>query len=162
MANYRFGEIEWRASSHELLRNGKALHIEPKALRVLTYLIMNGHRLVGKDELIQQVWDGLAVTDNALTRIIAHLRRELGDDARCPRYIQTLHTLGYRFISRFDTEIDNNVPDRSVSAARAPQCLRLESASVRSPAVASSPVLLWEPYLHSDSRTSERLSSLRL
>jgi hypothetical protein len=54
---------------------------------------------VGKDELIETVWAGTAVTDNALTRIVAQIRREIGDDARQPRFIQTLPTMGYRFVA---------------------------------------------------------------
>ena len=45
------------------------------------------------------VWKDTAVTDNALTRIVAQIRRELSDDAREPRFIQTFPTLGYRFIA---------------------------------------------------------------
>src|SRR5207244_2977442 len=56
-------------------------------------------RAVSKEDLIGAVWEGAAVTDNALTRIVAQLRRELGDDARQAHYIQTVPTLGYRFIA---------------------------------------------------------------
>jgi Tol biopolymer transport system component/DNA-binding winged helix-turn-helix (wHTH) protein len=96
---YQFDNVEVSPSACQVLRAGKPLPLEPKAFRVLIFLIENRSRAVAKDELIRVVWEGAAVTDNALTRIIAQLRRELGDDARQPRYIQTLPTLGYRFVA---------------------------------------------------------------
>src|SRR5947207_1736404 len=99
ITSYQFDTVEVRPASCEVLRDGKTVPLEPKAFRVLLYLLENRDRAVTKDELIRQVWQGAAVTDNALTRIVAQLRRELGDDARQARYIQTLPTLGYRFIA---------------------------------------------------------------
>ena len=96
---YQFDAIEVQPAAFAVIKDGKALDLEPKAVRVLLYLIENRSRAVAKDELIERVWEGAAVTDNALTRIVAQLRRELGDDARQARYIQTLPTLGYRFIA---------------------------------------------------------------
>ncbi len=75
------------------------LPLEPKSIRVLIYLLEHRDRAVSKDELLRAVWQDTAVTDNALTRVIAQLRRELVDDARNPRYIQTIPTLGYRFVA---------------------------------------------------------------
>jgi Tol biopolymer transport system component/DNA-binding winged helix-turn-helix (wHTH) protein len=97
--DYQFDDVEVRGNAREVLRQGKPLALEPKAFRVLLYLIENRDRAIGKDELIEKVWDGVAVTDNALSRIVAQLRKELGDDARQPRYIQTLPTMGYRFVA---------------------------------------------------------------
>jgi hypothetical protein len=54
---------------------------------------------VTKQELLDTVWKGTAVTDNALTRVVAQLRRALGDDARQARYIETVPTRGDRFIA---------------------------------------------------------------
>jgi len=97
---FQFDDVEVRPAAFEVLKGGKPLALEPKAIRVLICLIENRERAVSKDELLTAVWDGAAVTDNALTRVIAQLRKELGDDARHPRYIQTLPTLGYRFVAK--------------------------------------------------------------
>ena len=98
-ARYQFDTVEVQPAAFAVLRDGQTLSLEPKAVRVLLYLIEHRDRAVSKEELIEAVWEGAAVTDNALTRIVAQLRRELGDDARQARYIQTLPTLGYRFIA---------------------------------------------------------------
>ena len=86
---WSFGDIVADPNRLEVRREGQIAELEPKALRVLFYLIDNRGRVVSKEELIQEVWAGTAVTDNALTRVIAQIRKQLGDDARSPRYIQT-------------------------------------------------------------------------
>src|ERR1700744_1935969 len=81
-----------------LVKAGEALPVEPKAFRVLLFLLRNPKRLVTKDEILNAVWNDCAVTDNSLTRSIATLRRLLGDDSREPRFIATVPTVGYRFL----------------------------------------------------------------
>src|SRR5437870_3092614 len=96
---YQFDNVEVQPAAFAVLREGRTLSLEPKAVRTLLYLIEHRDRAVSKEDLIGAVWEGAAVTDNALTRIVAQLRRELGDDARRARFIQTLPTLGYRFVA---------------------------------------------------------------
>lgn len=83
----------------QLRRGNQILDLEPKALRVLTFLAQNHHRVVSKDELLTAVWGDTFVTENALVRVIAQIRKQLGDSAREPRYIETAATVGYRFIA---------------------------------------------------------------
>lgn len=82
----------------QVFRDGEAVALEPRAVRVLLYLMDNPRRLVTKEELFESVWSDTAVTDNALTRAVAQLRKAIGDDAKQPRYIETVPTQGYRFI----------------------------------------------------------------
>lgn len=79
------------------------LGVEPKAFRVMLYLVENQGRVVTKDELVQAVWDGTFVSDNALTRVIAQLRKQLGDTARDSRVIETVPTIGYKFLPEVRT-----------------------------------------------------------
>jgi Tol biopolymer transport system component/DNA-binding winged helix-turn-helix (wHTH) protein len=97
--SFQFDDVEVRAAAFQVSKAGRVLPLEPKAVRVLLYLAENRERAVAKEELLQAVWEGAAVTDNALTRVIAQLRKELGDDARNAKYIQTVPTLGYRFVA---------------------------------------------------------------
>jgi Tol biopolymer transport system component/DNA-binding winged helix-turn-helix (wHTH) protein len=83
----------------QVTRNGERIDLEPKAFRVLSHLIENRDRVVSKDELISEIWAGSFVTDNALTRVIAQIRKQLGDSARSPRFIETVATSGYRFVA---------------------------------------------------------------
>jgi Tol biopolymer transport system component/DNA-binding winged helix-turn-helix (wHTH) protein len=98
-SGFQFGDVVVRPTDFVVSRDGKPISLEPKSFKVLVYLIENRNRVVTKDELMQAVWNGTAVTDNALTRVIAQLRRELGDDAKQPRYIETVPTVGYRFVA---------------------------------------------------------------
>jgi len=83
----------------EVTRNGERIDLEPKALRVLSYLVEHHDRVVTKEELIAGIWAGTFVTDNALTRVIAQIRKQLDDSARFPRFIETVAPTGYRFIA---------------------------------------------------------------
>jgi Tol biopolymer transport system component/DNA-binding winged helix-turn-helix (wHTH) protein len=95
---FRFADLEVHEHELRATRGGQALEIEPKAFRLLVYLIKHAGHLVSKSELIDAVWGETAVTDNSLTRLIALLRRVLEDDPRQPQFIETVSTAGYRFI----------------------------------------------------------------
>ena len=96
---YRFGDATVDAESMRLRRAGSPIELEPKALLTLLYLVRNPGRLVTKRELLDAVWPGIFVTENSLTHAIAQVRRALDDNARSPRYVETAHALGYRFIA---------------------------------------------------------------
>lgn len=98
-AIFVFGDTVADEKTLAVCRNGVALELEPKAIRVLFYLIRHRDRVVPKDELITEIWAGAFVTDNALTRVVAQIRKQLGDNARSPRFIETSATTGYRFIA---------------------------------------------------------------
>jgi len=111
---HRFGDIAIDCDRLEVQRDGKIVDLEPKAFRVLLYLIENRHRVVSKEELISAIWAGAFVTDNVLTRVVAQIRKQLGDSARAPRYIETAATTGYRFVAEL-------LPEEWPKSAKAPQ-----------------------------------------
>lgn len=96
---YQFDSFLVDATAFRLTRDGLALALEPKALQLLLFLLENQGRLLKKQELLESVWGDLSVTENALTREIALLRRVLGDSTKDPKYIETVPTQGYRFIA---------------------------------------------------------------
>lgn len=97
---YRFGDVVVDPAAHTLCRAGVPQPVEPKVFAVLLVLLRHPGELVGRDELIDQVWGHRHVTPGVLTRSIAQLRHALGEDPQRPRYIQTQHALGYRFIGQ--------------------------------------------------------------
>lgn len=99
-APYRFGDIVVDPAAHALSRAGQPQPVEPKAFAVLLALLEHPGELIGRDELIDQVWGHRHVTPGVLTRAIAQLRHALGEDPQQPRYIQTRHALGYSFIGQ--------------------------------------------------------------
>src|SRR5438093_13744377 len=71
----------------------------PKAFDVLRYLVEHPGRLVAHDELLESLWPKTYVQPEVLKSHIASIRAVLGDDARRPRFIETLSRRGYRFIA---------------------------------------------------------------
>ena len=86
------------AEAYRLERAGVPLALEPKAFDVLVLLVQRAGKLVTKQEILEVVWPQTAVTDYALTRVVAQLRKVLGDEVRETRFIETVPTRGYRWI----------------------------------------------------------------
>jgi DNA-binding winged helix-turn-helix (wHTH) protein/Tol biopolymer transport system component len=80
-----------------LYRGEQHLHLTPKPLETLIYLVEHRDRLVEKAELLEAVWKDTFVTENTLVHAIREIRRALGDDRADPRFIQTIPRRGYRF-----------------------------------------------------------------
>lgn len=97
MSRLAFGDCVLDLAERRLWRDGIELHLAPKAFDLLAYLIAARPRAVGKDELFGRVWGGAFVGDNTVATTVRDLRRALGDDARDPRYIRTVHSFGYAF-----------------------------------------------------------------
>ncbi|MCZ6871210.1 MAG: winged helix-turn-helix domain-containing protein, partial [Gammaproteobacteria bacterium] len=72
--------------------------IEPKQMEVLVYLAEHAGDVVTRDELLENVWTGMVVGDEALSRVVSLLRNHLDDDTRQPIFIQTIPRRGYRLI----------------------------------------------------------------
>src|SRR5262245_30326776 len=77
----------------------QTLPLTAKALRVLGVLVAHAGHLVTKDALFQAVWPEAAVSDGVLSNCIGELRKALGETAQAPRFIQTVHRRGYRFLA---------------------------------------------------------------
>jgi DNA-binding winged helix-turn-helix (wHTH) protein len=88
-----------RPSLNRLARDGSTVRLEPKMMDVLTTLASHAGRVVSKDDLAAAVWPDVFVTESVITRAIAGLRRALEDDARDPRFIETIAKRGYRLIA---------------------------------------------------------------
>lgn len=101
--HYRFDAFVVDVPAHVLSRDGQSQALEPKAFAVLIALLRRPGELLGRDELLDEVWGHRHVTPGVLTRAIAQLRGVLEDDVQHPRYIQTQHALGYRFIGELES-----------------------------------------------------------
>ncbi len=94
--------------------DGGDVQLEPKMMDVLVCLAQTPGDVVSREALIDAVWPEVFISESVLTRAIAGLRRALGDDAREPRFIETISKRGYRLIGS-----DTAVP---VAPAPAPTC----------------------------------------
>lgn len=97
--NFRFGDFTLQVSEHRLVCGEQEIYLRPKAFETLLYLVERHGHLVGKDELMNQVWADTIVTESAMTHCIEEIRKALGDHAHQPRYLKTIPRLGYKFIA---------------------------------------------------------------
>ncbi|HMG35216.1 MAG TPA: winged helix-turn-helix domain-containing protein [Blastocatellia bacterium] len=95
---YRFDDFYLDGANRQLWRGDEPVSLNSKYLDVLLLLISDGGRLVEKQRIFDEVWQGVFVTDAALTQCIKDIRRQIGDDASNPRYIKTIPKHGYSFI----------------------------------------------------------------
>ena len=108
-ARYGFGDFTLDTVGGELRRGSQAIHLPPKAFRLLVYLVGHAGTLVEKATLLDAIWPETHVSEGSLNRAVATLRAALGDDADAPRLIETVPWRGYRFIAPVD-EVDPLAP----------------------------------------------------
>ena len=99
---YLFEKFELDDLNFCLFREGQRVPLEPRALRLLLLFVQNPGKLLQKNFILETVWATTFVEESTLTRAITILRKQLGDDRRAPTYIETVPTLGYRFIAKVE------------------------------------------------------------
>lgn len=99
LGDFRLGNWSVCQSEGTLCADGQSVRLEPRVMDVLASLAAESGRVVSKEELLEIVWGGSFVEEGALSQAIHSLRKALGDDARQPRYIQTIPKRGYRLIA---------------------------------------------------------------
>ena len=96
---FRIGESHHvEPSLNSVIGPGGAIRLEPKVMQVLVCLATHTGQVVSKERLMHTVWPDTFVGDDVLTRAISELRHAFGDDAKHPRFIQTIAKRGYRLI----------------------------------------------------------------
>jgi DNA-binding winged helix-turn-helix (wHTH) protein len=95
----RFEDFVLDTADRQLRRGGTRVDLNGRYFDALALLVSDAGKLVSKDRFMDEVWRGVPVTDEALTQCIRTIRRQLGDDAAQPRFIETIPKHGYRFIA---------------------------------------------------------------
>ena len=92
---------DWRVDpqSGQISRDGPAVRVEARTMRLLLYLAARPGEVVSIEELLSQVWPDVAVSQDSVYQAVTSLRRLLGDDPRQPAYIATVPRLGYRMVA---------------------------------------------------------------
>ena len=106
--------------SHRLWRGNQIVPVRPKSWDLLQYFVERPGQLIGKEAVHRQIWPDTAVSDDTITQSIKELRQALGDDARTPRFIETVHGRGFRFIAEV-RELDEQTPFPSSSQSDSDQ-----------------------------------------
>ncbi len=97
--------------------NGKEVHLEPKVMAVLVCLASNAGEVASKDSLLETVWADSFVTEHVLKVAISELRKALGDDAKDPRFIQTIPKQGYRLLAKVSRVEETRPPSPALPAS---------------------------------------------
>ncbi len=84
---------------YSLTRNGVDHPIEPQVFDLLVYLIENRNRVVTREELLEELWNGRIVSDSAINARLKEARKAVGDSGKQQRVIKTIHRRGYQFIA---------------------------------------------------------------
>jgi DNA-binding winged helix-turn-helix (wHTH) protein len=92
-----FGEFALDLESRQLHRAGEEVRLGPKAFDLLALLASQPTRALSKTHVRDTLWPWTAVAESNLTSLVAELRHALADDAKCPRFIRTVHGFGYAF-----------------------------------------------------------------
>ncbi|RZM74771.1 hypothetical protein C3B51_19405 [Pseudoalteromonas rubra] len=114
----QIGEFRLYHQTNELIKGEHSITLDPRLLSLLTFLIDNPNRIIGRDELQDAIWQGSIVTDNAINKLVANLRKAFCDDPKSPQYIQTVPKQGYRFIAPIVVGAEDNAPSLGRSAAQ--------------------------------------------
>jgi DNA-binding winged helix-turn-helix (wHTH) protein/class 3 adenylate cyclase len=104
-----FDPFRLDATNERLWRDGKEIRLTPKAFSVLRYLAGHSEQLVTKEVLLKTLWPNTAVTDAVLTVCIGEIRKALGDRSKKPKFIETVHRRGYRFLAPFRNGVQNGI-----------------------------------------------------
>jgi len=98
--------MQWKVEQYVFCERQQTLNdsqriqqLEPMVVELLAYFCRNPNITVSRDQLIEHVWAGRIITDNAVTKLITKLRKYLGDDPKAPKFITTYPRKGYRFIA---------------------------------------------------------------
>lgn len=94
----------WRVdtTSGEMSKDGNTIKLEARTVRLLAYMASRAGEVISIDDLLDNVWTGVVVTQDSVYQAVASLRRALGDDTKEPRYIVTVPRFGYRLIAEVE------------------------------------------------------------
>ena len=96
---FEFGRFRLDRSERFLFQDGAAVPLSPRLFDTLLVLVENRGHVVEKNDLMQKVWNDVAVEENNLTQSISALRKILGDNLDGPKFIETIPKRGYRFVA---------------------------------------------------------------
>jgi DNA-binding winged helix-turn-helix (wHTH) protein len=102
----RIGEFLLDSATRQLLQADRPVHVSPKAFQLLELLLARRPRPATKAEINDALWPATYVSASSLARVVAEVRAALGDDARHPTLVRTIHGFGYAFSGSAEAERD--------------------------------------------------------
>jgi len=134
--------------------------LEPMMVELLSYFCQKPDQIISKDQLIEQVWLGRIVSDNAVSKLITKLRKAFNDDARQPKFIATFPKKGYKFIAITEVIVESvtlaNVDEKTPSTPQElddEKCIAIENIQ---PELADNKAISQQPHIAIEPKASER------
>jgi TolB-like protein/DNA-binding winged helix-turn-helix (wHTH) protein len=113
--------------SGHISREGETVPLEGRTMRLLLCLAESAGEVVSTDELLNQVWTGVSVSQDSVYQAVASLRRALGDDPKQPTYIATVPRLGYRMVAKVSPYVETPAIPSNLSMPTSGRRLRVAS-----------------------------------
>jgi DNA-binding winged helix-turn-helix (wHTH) protein len=110
----RFAQFTIDSETRQLLSDGRAIHLSPKAFDLLCALIETRPKVLEKADLHERIWPNTYVVDANLNILIGEIRRALGDRAQDSRFIRTVHGVGYAFCGAAADDLRPRTSDRAL------------------------------------------------
>lgn len=129
---YVFRQFELDTDRMALRADGAAIAVEPQVFALLRLLIENRDRMVGKEEIVEKVWNGRIISDAAIASLIKSARQAIGDDGRAQALIRTVHGMGFSFVAEVTTRV-------AISIGASPDAAKLEPVLDSRPSIAVLP-----------------------
>ena len=120
---YLFRSFELDPHRSELRSGGRPIEVRSTPLRLLTYLIRNRDRVVSKNEILDHVWAGTAVSEGALTSALWELRRAVRDDGVRQEMVRTERGRGFSFVAPVEGAAASLGPRVQAPTTKLPTCL---------------------------------------
>ena len=145
---------EWRVEQELdlIARNGQAIKVEPRAMRVLACLIARAGHVVSVEELLEQAWPDVIVGPDSVYQAVGLLRRTLGDDRHRPVYIEHVPRKGYRLVAPVGTAVASQPAVMNAAAAADADGRAMNGSVTNTPATQASPVQSGGPHAHPGNR----------
>jgi len=154
----RFSEFTLDLRRRALYRGEERLHLTPKPMETLIYLVENAGRTISKQELLDSIWKGTFVTEDTLVQAVREIRRLLGDDREKPLFILTVPRVGYRFVGKVAEGLtaEGGFPSRQHEAVTRWSAWRRYAAILV--ALAGASLLFWQALRNGADRTNPEIS----
>lgn len=115
---FRSGNCSIDVERHELHLHGQPTPVEPQVFDLVVLLVTNHHRLVTKDEIVEKIWQGRAISDATLSSRIRAARKAIGDDGKTQSMIRTVQKRGFRFVAPVIEQSQFGIDGSSAAHAR--------------------------------------------
>lgn len=150
---FRFGDVEIDADRYELRRAAAAHPVEPLVFDLLVFLARNPNRVVSRDEVVEQVWQGRVVSDATIASCIKSVRRALGDSGESQTYLRTVRGRGFELTAQVQAVTASAPPASTPPATAPPPAIVPPVTSGAAPA--SVPMLVVIPFVNLSADTDE-------